>query len=426
MRHFKYNSRQKNKRRMRKRSCGTEERGFMAGKNKNGFRTVGEAEAEEYRIKIREHRLKILKRTAIALLILLLAVMGGALFMAFRQYSGYDVLSSVQRSDTMATKFDEFQGNIIKYSNDGAFYLDTENELIWNQTYEMSNPKLDMCEQYLVIYDKKGTQIYILTKDGLQGSIETIMPIRQVCVAAQGTVAVLMENSRGAFLALYGRDGSNLVSGEIHGEQGGYPVAIALSRDAVKLAVSMLNVNDGTVKSTVAFYNYSSIGQNEIDNCVGVVSFAGMVIPELRYTAGDKMTAFGDSKIAVFDGAKKPQLITEIPIEKEAQSIFYNENYMGLVYDNEDEAVTKHLIVCDIEGKIVMEKDFSMDYTDIEFLSNDEVCIRSETVCDIYTLRGVHKFHYEFDRTLHRVIPGGSDLNYTFVLSDVTEKVRLK
>ena len=80
----------------------------MAGKNKNGFRTVGEAEAEEYRIKIREHRLKILKRTAIALLILLLAVMGGALFMAFRQYSGYDVLSSVQRSDTMATKFDEF------------------------------------------------------------------------------------------------------------------------------------------------------------------------------------------------------------------------------------------------------------------------------------------------------------------------------
>lgn len=398
----------------------------MEEKNKNGFRTVGEAEAEEYKIKIREHRLKILKRTAIALLILALAVIGLGLFMAFRQYDSYDILSSAQRSDTMATKFGEFQGNIIKYSNDGAFYLDTENELIWNQTYEMSNPQLDICEQYLVIYDRKGTQIYILTKDGLQGNIETTMPIRQVRVAAQGTVAVLMENNRGAFLALYARDGSNLVSGEIHGEQGGYPVAIALSHDAVKLAVSMLNVNDGNIKSTVAFYNYSSIGQNEIDNCVGVVSFADLVIPELKFTGSDRMIAFGDSKIAVFEGAQKPQLITEIPIEKEAESIFYNESYVGLVYDNEDEAVTKHLLVCDIEGKVIMEKDFSHDYTDIAFLSNDEVCIRSETVCDIYTLRGVHKFHYEFDRTLYGVIPGGSDLNYTFVLSDVTEKVRLK
>lgn len=426
MSNFQYNSRHKSKRRGIRRGCGAEKRGFMAEKNRNGFRTVGEAEAKEYKKKIKAHRLKILKRSAVAMMILLLLILGGAVFMTFRQYDDFDVISSVRRSDTMATRFDEFQGNILKYSNDGAFYLDTENSLIWNQTYEMSNPQLDICEQYLAIYDKNGTRIYILTKEGLQGSIETTMPIIQVRVAAQGTVAVLMEKGDNAFVALYDRGGNNLASGEIHGEQGGYPVAIALSHDAIKLAVSMLNVNDGNVKSMVAFYNYSSVGQNEIDNCVGAVSFADSVIPELKYTGNDSMVAFGDSEIAIFEGAQKPQLVTEIPFEKEIRSIFYSENYVGLVCDNEDEALTKHLVVYSIGGNVVMEKDFAIDYTNIEFLSNDEVCIRNENTCDIYTLRGVHKFHYEFDGTLYRVLPGVSGLNYTFVLNDVTEKVRLK
>lgn len=117
------------------------------------------------------------------------------------------------------------------------------------------------------------------------------MPIDQVCVAAQGTVAVLMKKSTTTYLAMYDKTGNNLVSGEIHGEQGGYPVAIALSHDAIKLAISMININDGNVKSTVAFYNYSSVGQNEIDNCVGAVSFSDMVIPELEYIGNDTMLA---------------------------------------------------------------------------------------------------------------------------------------
>ena len=398
----------------------------MATNNRNGFRTVGEADTREYERKIREHRLKILKQVLIIFLILLLVIAGVGLFMAFRQYSDFDVSSSVERSDTMATKFDEFQGNILKYSNDGAFYLDAENELIWNQTYEMSNPQIDMCENYLVIYDKKGTKLYILTREGLQGSIETTMPINQVCVAAQGTVAVLMEKDTNAYLAMYDKEGNNLVSGEIHGEQGGYPVAIALSHDAIKLAVSMLNINDGNVKSTVAFYNYSSVGQNEIDNCVGAISFADMVIPELEFTGNDTVVAIGDSEIAVFEGTQKPQLAVEIPLEKTARSIFYNESYVGVVYDNDDAEVTRHMLVYDTKGRIVMEKDFNLEYTQIEFLSNNEVCVRNENICDIYTLRGVYKFHYEFDQALYRVLPGVSSLNYTFVLNDVTEKVRLK
>lgn len=401
-------------------------RGTMAGKNKKGFHTVEDADMEEYRQKLREHRRRVWRRTFIIVLVIVLIAAGLGLYMAFRHYEDYDILSSVERSDTEATHFAEFHGGILKYSNDGAFYTDTSNELIWNQTYEMSNPKTDTCGDYLTIYDKGGTRIYILTRTQLMGSIETTMEIEQVCVASQGTVAVLMKKDASAYLALYDREGNNLAEGEIHGENGGYPIAIALSHDAVKLAVSMIDIHSGSAKTTIAFYNYGSVGQNEIDNCVGVNTYDDMVIPEMEFMTNDRMAAFGDSRVIIFEGAQKPQEVAEIPFEKEAKSIFYNEKYIGVVNSNEDEAVTHHVSVYDTEGGLIMEKDFGLEYTQIEFLSNNEICIRNENTCDIYTIHGVYKFHHEFDQQLYQVIPGGIGLNYTFVLKDATEKVRLK
>ena len=398
----------------------------MAEKDKRGFHTVQEADMEEYRRKLREHRQKILKRTATGIVILLLAVTGWGLFMALRHYENYDLRTSIERSDTEATRFAEFCGGILKYSNDGAIYTDTSNELIWNQPYEMSDPQIDICEDYVVIYDKRGTKIYILSRTALEGSIETTMPIGQVCVAAQGTIAVLMGNQKAAHLSLYDSAGNNLAEGTIYGEGGGYPIAIALSHNAIKLAVSMIDISGGTVKSTIAFYNYGSVGQNEIDNCVGVNSFENMVIPEVEFVSNDRMVAFGDTEILVFEGTQRPQLVVEILQEKQAKSIFYSQEYIGVVCSNDDEAVTHHVLVYNMKGELVMETDFDLDYDTVEFLANDEICIRNKYVCDLYTIRGVYKFHYEFDEELYQVLAEGRGLNYTFVLSNATEKVRLK
>lgn len=398
----------------------------MAERDKKGLHTVKTADMEEYEQKIREHRLKILRLAVILTFITIITVAGIGLFMTMRHYEDFDILSSLERSDTEATHFVEFNGNVLKYSNDGAFYTDTSNELIWNQTFQMSNPQIDICQGYLAVYDKKGTMIYILTPDGLQGSIETAMPITQVCIAAQGTIAVLMQKDSAGYLALYDKKGDNLAEGAIHGEKGGYPIAIALSQDAIKLAVSILDINDGNLKSTVAFYNYGSVGQNVSDNLVGANSISDMVIPELEFTSNDSMVAFGDSKILLFEGTQKPQMIGEVPIEKQAKAVFHNENYIGIVFSNEDEEVTHHLLVYDLKGKLVIEKDFDLDYTSIEFLSNNEICIMSENACDIYSIKGIYKFHYEFKQNLYKVIPGGMGLNYTFILRDATEKVRLK
>lgn len=385
-----------------------------------------QTDMEEYEQKLRAHRISVVKRTVLVLFIVIAVITGLTVYMALRHYDNYDVLQDTSRADTEATHFADFKGNILKYSNDGAFYIDTANELIWNQTYEMTNPQMDLCGDYLTLYDKKGSMIYILNAGGLLGSVETTMPIEQVRIAAQGTIAVLMSDNGAGYVALYDKTGENLVQGAIHGEKKGYPIAIALSEDAIKLAVSMLDINDGTVKSTVAFYNFGSVGQNEIDHVVGASSFEDTVIPELEFVSNDRLVAFSDTGLLYFEGAQKPQQTGELAFEKDVKSIFYNQDYVGIVTSNDDEAVTNHVAIYDMSGKRVLEKDISMEYTDIEFLSNNEICIRNEDTCDIYTIHGIYKFHHEFEQKLYRIIPGNSGLNYTLVLEDTTEKVRLK
>lgn len=82
---------------------------------------------------------------------------------------------------------------------------------------------------------------------------------------------------------MYDKTGEKLTEGEIHGAKKGYPIAIALSSDALRLAVAMLDINDGSIKSTIAFYNFGTAGESEIDHVVGAQTFPDTVIPEIVY-----------------------------------------------------------------------------------------------------------------------------------------------
>ena len=114
-------------------------------------------------------------------------------------------------------------------------------------------------------------------------------------------------------------------------------------------------------------------------------------------------------------------------LEKEVKSIFYNDNYIGCVISNEDDAVTHHISVYDLDGKSVLEKDFTMEYTGVEFLANNEILYYKWKTHVIYTpYMGYINYHHEFEQTLYKIISESGALNYTLILEDTTEKIRLK
>ncbi len=399
----------------------------MANKqiNRRNFKTVS-ADTEELHRKIRAHRLKIVKVTLGITLLVVLITAAVLLFFRLREYSAYEVIESMERSDTITAQYMSFQDGIIKYSNDGATYTNNAGELIWNQTYEMQEPLVDTCEDYVVFGEKGGNKIYILNTEKQQGDIETTMEIISVRVANQGTIAVLMQGDGTSYIHLYDRDGNNLVGGQISIQNTGYPMDIAISNDAVKLAVTMLDINEGNINSLIAFYNFGSVGQNEIDHMVGSCSYSDMVIPQIEFVTNNRMLAFGDSKILIFEGSQKPTLSEEVPLKTEIKSLFFNNDYVGIINNNEDEENTRHMEIYDTKGAHILSKDFKMDYDTVEFLANNEICIRNEKECQIYNTYGVKHFTYTFDSPLYKIISGNSSREYTFVLEDTVEKVRLK
>lgn len=393
--------------------------------DKQAYRVVT-SDVNEMNEKIHKHRRRILILTVLVVVLLLGTVTGTYIYLQTRNYTDYEVLDSVEREDSSGTKFAVFNGNIIKYSKDGVTCIDTDNHMIWNQTYEMQSPMVDTCEDYAVVADKKGENIYIMDMQGSCGEIKTTMPIQKVQVANQGMVAILMEQDGTGYIHLYDRNGTFLAEGELHTENSGYPLDIAISNDGKKMAVSLLDVNEGNVKTTIIFYNFDAAGQEEIDNIVGQYSYADMVFPQMQFFENDIMAAFGTGKTVIFEGKEKPDVRNEIIAESEIRSIFYNNTCLGFVYTNENNELPYKMRVFDLEGKEVFSKDFGIEYEEIRFLENGEVCVRGDLECAIYTLRGWEKFHGSFDKSIKEVLSAGGIRNYIFLREGEIQKVRLK
>ena len=394
-------------------------------KEKKNLKTV-ETNIEELNQQVQEHRksnIKLLFRIILTIGLLVLFV---KIVFALRSYDSYEVLDSVERSASNVAQYHLFQDNLLEYSNDGIVCMNTNNEIIWNQSFEMISPKIVMCEEYLAVYDAGGTQVFIITASGVEKRIETASPIQAVCIAKQGTIAVLMKENNVSQIKVFDKKGNELANGKFYGDKGGFPVDIAFSYDGTKLAVDMIDVSKGVVSTTISFYNFGSVGQSEIDNNVGTYTFEGILVPEIEYVSNSRMIGMGTGRVLVFEGAQKPELVREIPVQEEVLSYFHNEKYVGIVYNNVDEEELWHIKVMDFRGNTIMENDTSVAYDSIEFLSNNEICVTNSSECQLFTTYSIKKFSYTFDKTLYKILAGNTDQNYTFIFKDTIEEVKLK
>ncbi len=403
----------------------------MAEKNRHGLHAVREEEIKEVeqspdlKVQIRSHRFKVFLRTIILIAALVGLVVGIVLYFSYRSYSDYEVQSEYERTDTSATLFEEYAKGLLKYSNDGAFYTGLDNTPIWNQTYEMEHPKADITESFVAIGDIGGTEIYILDESGQQGKISTVLPIYKFSVAAQGTIAVLLADKNDYYLKLFDATGNELASGQLFVKNSGYPIAMALAQDAKKLAIAAIDPTGHSVQSEITFYNFGSVGQNEPDNIVGTFTYEDLVIAQMSFMNADTLAVFGDKEVQIYAGAEKPELKSTLPIEKEIRSIFYNDTYFGLIFNNEDEENSRHLEIYDQHCKNVLDQDFRMDYEKVSFLKDNEICLQNDFECKLIGINGVERFLGQFDVPLIKIVEEYFGMYYTFVLEGKTQKVRL-
>lgn len=378
-----------------------------------------------YREKIKSHKFTIFYRVSLVLVLLL--ALGFVLFIQWQNkvYTEITELSSVEIQITSDAQLVPFGLNLLTYSKDGIRCMDTKGNAVWNQTFEMQNPMVDINQNVVAVGDYNGRQIYVMNTETLLGSITTNRPVRNFCVSASGVVAAVLDDTDVTLIYLYDSQGNELVHFRTTMKESGYPVDVSISPSGELVCVSYLYVDGGHMKSSVAFYNFGAVGQNSTDNYVSGYDYIDTVVPFTRFLDNKSLFAVSDDRIMFFGGAQKPVSAAEHLVDDEVRGVYYGSEYVGLVFNSKESGSRYRLDVYHKSGVFERSIEFDIECRDILFYE-DQIIIYNESDCRIYSNKGIQKYAGKFNKTALMLIPQKAAYNYMVVTPDSIDTIELR
>lgn len=378
-----------------------------------------------YREKIKSHKFTIFYR--IILVVILIAAITAAALIQWQNkvYTENVELSSVGINITQDVKLMPFSGHLLSYSKDGANCMDTKGNAVWNQTFEMQNPMVDICQNVVAIGDYNGRTIYVMDTTGALGNITTNRPVRDFCVASNGVVAAVLDDTDVTLICLYDAKGNELVRFRTTMKESGYPVNVSISASGELVCVSYMFVDSGQMKSSVAFYNFGAVGQNNTDNYVSGYDYLNAIVPLTHFLDNRSIFAVSDDRIMFYSGAQKPVSVAETLVSEEIRGVYYGDEYIGLVFNSTQGSSRYRLDVYQKSGAFQQSIEFDLEYTNILF-HEDQIIIHNESQCSIYNSKGVQKYDGKFSKTVLVLIPLSGNYRYMVVTPDSIDTIELQ
>lgn len=347
------------------------------------------------------------------------------LFCVYRTYNNYKVRKTIKIETGTNSQYQAFGEFVVKYSNDGISYINGT-ETIWNEAYEMKSPIVDVCGDYLAIADKNSNTIYIFNKKGKVGEVNTSYPIIKIEVAQQGVVAALLEEASANYIELYDKEGNLIVSHKSLLSENGFPLSFSISNDGEKMMTSYLSIKEGSTENQVIFYNFSNVGKDEVDRVVGTFNQYGeTIVPAVYFVSNEDAIAIGDNVLTIYKMKEKPTIRKEIKFDKEIQKVFYNEKYVGLIFENSKGDTPCKMEVYSLSGEKIMSKEIEMNLDHVKFAGKN-VLMYDDVTCELISLKGVVKFKHVFTKQLDAIVPMESTNTFLLMTKNKIEEISLK
>ncbi len=363
---------------------------------------------------VRRAHKKVQRRRLIIVLAVLILVGGGAgawfYYQRTYQYTSFETAWQIDINEGSLVGYETFGNNVLKYTKDGASYIDNRGKNIWTESYEMKTPIAAVQGDYAAIADKQGNSIYICSLEGKVGQATTVLPISKVAVSGTGIVAAVLEDSVSSYITFFNKDGSKLdilVKTKMSGD--GYPLDIALSQDGTQLMCSFIYQQGSEVNNRVVFYDFSEVGKNIPNRLVGGFDeqFKDTMVPRVTYMGEPYSCAFSGSGLTFFSSKNlaSPELVAQIPIEEGIDSVFYSEDYAAAIVKNNSGEYASRLEVYKKDGTHVLSKEFSYEYTHAD-IDGDLIILYNEDSCEIFNMAGVQKLYAAFDYPISKIRRG--------------------
>lgn len=349
-------------------------------------------------------------------------------FQRNRTYANYMVVNSTNRTDSNSVKYISYNGKILKYSKDGASGMKPNGEILWNGSYDVKNPMAVTCGEYVAIADIGAKDIYIFNGKDSGTKLTVQSSIEQIAVANQGVIAAVLEDDDEAKINIYDPYSATeqlKVSISTSTDSDGYPVAIALSPDGLKLVTSYINISNGVLQSSLNFYNFDEAGQTSVDRIVGSRPMDKELVANIDFVNSDIVCAYTETGFKLYQMREVPQDIADIKLDNSIKSVCHNKEYVGVVLENTEGMDMPYILqIYDTKGQVVLEKYVDYDYNRVE-MGEDEIIFYSGKSCNIVRTRGSEKLDCVFENEISNFFPlEGSD-NYIIIDGENMNEVHL-
>ncbi|MBD5544825.1 MAG: hypothetical protein HDR01_11460 [Lachnospiraceae bacterium] len=378
-----------------------------------------------YKDKILRHRLHILYRCALVLILVLVIAAAIRIHVSNRVYSEYEVIAESSREGSENSIYESYYGNLLMHSKDGITAFDKKGVKLWSQPYEMQNPIVRIAGQYVAVGDYRGSIIYIMDINGLKSEVNTDMVIQDFTISEKGVVTAILDKNASTMIRLISTEGTTIIDMRTSMADNGYPMAVSLSQDNLKLGVSYLKAKNAQINTSIAFYNFGDVGQNKSENLVSGYNVEEEVIPFLKYVNSTTAVALGNEKLLFFKGKQIPELSNEVTIEEEVQSIYYSESYVVLVFHNTTSDEKYRIEVYNLNGKQECSFLTDMEYKEI-LIKNNDFIVYNESAVEMYNKKGEEKYNGSFGENVSVIMPLASRGKFLVVKENTIETIRLR
>ena len=358
------------------------------------------------------------RRMTIRLLVLFAALIVAGISVYYytfrRTYHDYRIIYSRTQEDTVSTRYVPLGKNILRYNQDGVSLIDNSLETKWSESYDMTNPTVDVRGKRAVIADKDGTTLVMVGEEGITGTTNTSYAIIKAKVSNNGLVAAILDGGGDTWINFYATDGSTIAQNQTTLEDPGYPLDVSLSDNGVIMMVTYQFIKGSNITSYVAFYNFGDVGQNADDRIVSGFRYEGHVIPQIQYLDHSHAVAFCDNGFILYSGSQIPDEMTAVTTDKEIVSTFYDDDTVGLVFRNDSKDKPYTLEAYSSSGKLKFSKDFGIAYTTIKMSGGYILMYNSAQLC-VISSDGNQRYLGAIDGTISNVDKTGIN-RYLLVL----------
>ena len=368
----------------------------------------------------RKLKMNRMQWTIAAGVLILAVVLVYALVKNNKVASSYEVVTSMSRGDDTSVYYCMMRKGMVKYSKDGVAMTNKSGTVLWNQTYEMASPTMTSAGDYVAVGDIGANTIYIFNEYGQLGRVSTDVPIQEIQISEQGVVAAVLSDTSSNYINLYDKQGNSLGSIKASLDNTGYPLAIALSPDASKLAVSYLIVKSGSMQSRIVSYDFSDV---EGDHLLDMQELEGLY-PKAAFLDSREVVLFGEKGFVLYQADSK-KIETQENFESEINSVFCTNQKLGFIFKNEDDNGKYRMEIYNKAGKKSSTYYFDLDYSGMT-ADDDEVILYNDEEMLIYQMGGRVRFRGTFNTAVTGVMPSWEDGLYWLIDDQSLREIRIR